>query len=140
MVKSATLYKATNVVVNPLVGRRRAAGVAALEEVVHAQLASAEADGTFNCVEPTMNHLRYRNSLILLFPRFIVLPDTVKVLICPDGTARWKSTATRCDVFVDCRQQPGVLFSGASSPWRWGTWWALDGNDTKDTLTSLYHL
>ena len=29
------------------------------------------------------------------------------------------------------------MFSGASSPSRWGLWWALDGNDTRDSLTSL---
>jgi hypothetical protein len=66
-----------------------------------------------------------------------LVPEAVTVIICADGTSRWRSTVTRCDVFVDCRQEPGFFCSGVSKPHRWGTWWALDGNDTKDTLTTL---
>ena len=43
------------------------------------------------------------------------------------------------DVFVDCRHSPGQAMAGVSSPLRWATWWALDGNDTTDSLVSLGH-
>jgi hypothetical protein len=26
---------------------------------------------------------------------------------------------------------------GIGRPTKWGTWWAIDGNDTKDVLSSL---
>ena len=102
---------------------------------------AAEVEGNFNCFPNIIP--------FALFPPFcssnvaiidgIILLGPVKVLICADGTSRWRSNATRCDVFVDCRQRSDVLLSGASSPSRWGTWWALDGNDTRDTLTTLGH-
>lgn len=61
----------------------------------------------------------------------------MRVIICADGTACWRSAATRCDVFVDCRQQHGIAMSGITKPHNWGTWWAMDGSDCKDSLTSL---
>jgi hypothetical protein len=49
LIKSTTLYSAATCVINPLVGRRRAAAVAHLEDVVTAQLQVAEAEGQFRC-------------------------------------------------------------------------------------------
>jgi hypothetical protein len=66
MIGSCTLYKANPIVINPLVGRRRAAAVADLEEVVRAQLAYAEADGTFKC-EANMNTFIKINKKISMF-------------------------------------------------------------------------
>ena len=43
---------------------------------------------------------------------------------------------TRGDVFVDCRSTVGVAHAGVADPRRWGTWFAMDGGDTADTLTS----
>ena len=112
---------------------QRAAAVAQLQEVVVAQLAVAEAEGAFCCTEDKLNVTS------VLIVTFILSLMPVKVIICPDGTSRWRSSAARCDVFVDCRQKPGYVMHGIGSPSRWGTWWAIDGNDTKDVLLSLAH-
>lgn len=61
----------------------------------------------------------------------------VHVIICEDGTDCWRSSATRCDVFVDCRVVQGVAMNGVTKPGNWSTWWALDGCDSKEMLLNL---
>jgi hypothetical protein len=117
----------------------------------------AEAEGEFCCTEDKSNitgegflwlgnsitfHLYVlpassTSSVVLKFHLSLI---PVKVIICPDGTSRWRASASRCDVFVDCRQKLGFVMHGIGKPSRWGTWWAIDGNDTKDVLLSLTHL
>ena len=61
----------------------------------------------------------------------------VTVVIAFDATQRWRSSVTRADVFVDCEQAPGQAFAGVGDTTRWASWWALDGPDTADSLSSL---
>lgn len=49
------------------------------------------------------------------------------------------SQSTRCDVFVDCKQDadPEVAFNNAHRPSSWGSWWCFDGTDDPDKLHKL---
>ena len=47
----------------------------------------------------------------------------IKVIVAPDATPLWRTSATRCDVYVHVWATP----SRASDVRRWATWWALDG-------------
>jgi hypothetical protein len=58
------------------VGRPRAAAFAHLKDVILGQLRLAEMQGVLRFIDPS----------------------PVKVIICEDGTQRWRSTVTRCDL------------------------------------------
>ena len=120
-----TLYEASPVVVDPPGGRARAAAVAELQDVIKAQLDAADADGVLRFGGPVVD--------VLIATDAPVLHRAVQNA----ATQRWRASITRCDVFVDCRHQPGVAMSGVAQPARWGTWWAMDGSDTRDALAAL---
>ena len=47
-----------------------------------------------------------------------------------DATPFWKTSATRCDIYLDCRQR----LASAGTPSNWSTWWIMDGSDDADCL------
>lgn len=59
--------------------------------------------------------------------------NPVWVILCADATPLWRSSATRCDVFVDV--WGGVEYAGEFG--RWATWWVLDGADDAPLLRKL---
>lgn len=67
----------------------------------------------------------------------LVVHALFRVRASTPETQRWRASVTRCDVFVDCRQERDVAMAGVARPSRWSTWWALDGGDSRDVLTAL---
>ena len=61
----------------------------------------------------------------------------VWVIVCPDATPLWKTSATKCDVFVHIwgGEEGGVRAAGHTA--RWSMWWAIDGPDDGDCLRAL---
>lgn len=115
--------------VDPPGHRARAGAVANLTDVILAQLRTAEAqerlrlnpivDVIIACDAPGARLLAY-------------LGGAEKGGVSC-ATQRWRSSVTRCDVFVDCDGQMGRV----AMPNAWGCWWALDGGDTTATLLAL---
>ena len=60
----------------------------------------------------------------------------IKVIVAPDATPLWRTSATRCDVYVHVWGTP----SRASDVRRWATWWALDGPDDGRCLRAVDRL
>ena len=61
----------------------------------------------------------------------------VWVIVCPDATPLWKTSATKCDVFVHIwgGEEGGVRAAGHTA--RWSMWWALDGPDDGGCLRAM---
>jgi hypothetical protein len=36
--------------------------------------------------------------------------DRVRLILCADATPMWRTSATRCDAYLDIRQTPRILF------------------------------
>lgn len=61
----------------------------------------------------------------------------VWVIVCPDATPLWKTSATKCDVFVHIwgGEEGGIRAAGRTG--LWAMWWALDGPDDGGCLRAL---
>lgn len=105
-------YRAKAHVVRASGGRQRAAATAPLSAVVDAQMQLARDMGCFK--EPT--------------------DGVIKVLLCPDATPLWRSSATRCDVYTDC-WVGGPEAAGKAA--NWGSWWVMDGGDDVQWLRGI---
>ena len=107
-----TAYKAQPHVVRPAEGRQRVAAAATLWDVVMSCLELPQATGEFE------------------MPSSGVIP----VVLCPNATPLWGTSATWCDVYVGCWK--GVP-AAASQPHHWATWWVLDGGDGTHPLGAI---
>ena len=61
----------------------------------------------------------------------------VWVIICPDATPLWNTSATKCDVFVHLWGGVEGGIEAAGNPARWAIWWALDGPDDAPCLRAI---
>ena len=60
----------------------------------------------------------------------LIRPILFQKLYDGDATPIWQTSATRCDVYLDCRQE----LSSCGTPSNWSTWWILDGADDADCV------
>ena len=110
-------YAAAPCVMDPLHGPKRAAAAAQLEDVVRALLAQSAASGRLRMTRQRVagpwqmhgngdRHTYGPDTFPLAESQFWAshLSQPVRVIIVPDATQRWKSSVTRCDVFVDSEQ------------------------------------
>lgn len=112
-----TPYRARTASVRPGLGRARVMSWVDLKDILRAQVAVADAQG--DLVDD--------------------MKGPLKLIICADATPMWKTSATRCDVFLDCRRTkwggnvlplPIRATTGACGrPANWSTWWIMDGSD-----------
>ena len=59
------------------------------------------------------------------------------VIICPDATPLWHTSATKCDIFVHLWGGAEGGVQAAGNPARWVMWWALDGPDDSHCLRAM---
>ena len=57
----------------------------------------------------------------------------IPLIICVDATSLWRSSATRCDVLVQCGKKMCDLGG-------WSSWWVMDGGDDHHALEGLDHI
>jgi hypothetical protein len=109
-----TPYNATTHRVTAANMPQRSAAVASLAAVVREQVRLAVACNTLARHNPS-----------------------IWVLICPDATPLWHTSATKCDIFVHLwgGEEGGVRAAG--NPARWVMWWALDGPDDSHCLRAM---
>ena len=58
----------------------------------------------------------------------------IPVVLCPDATPLWRTSATRCDVYVGCWKGGPAA---AGQPHHWATWWVMDGGDDTHPLRAM---
>ena len=112
--RDLTPYVPIVVVATSSATQHRSAAVAPLTAVVTTQVALSMASGN------------------LALP--IHLSNTILVLICPDATPLWRTSATKCDIFVSCWAGGAEV---AGDVRRWACWWAMDGPDNSNCLRAL---
>ena len=109
------MFSARPVEVSSSLVRKKAGAIVRLRKIILAHIAVAEKLGG-----------------VVLSPRARI-DRKIWVILCADATPLWKSSATRCDVYVDIWGPP----SCASQAGRWSTWWAVDGGDDAHTLRMM---
>jgi hypothetical protein len=110
-----TPYTVEGVVVDTGDGPDRVAAVADLSAIVDTMVACARLEG---CIRPE---------------REIRRDGGVLVIIAYDGTPFHKTSATRCDVYVDVWADPSAPARSRS----WATWWVFDGADDAKRLSRM---
>ena len=105
-----TPYKANPCVVQGASISKRSAGMTSLFDVVTTQISLVEQCGILDVATPP-----------------------IQVILCRDATTLWRTSATRCDIFVDSWGD----INAATDPRRWVTWWALDGSDDAGCLRGM---
>ena len=94
-------------------GKKRAAAVVSLADLVGEQVRLAQEQGVFTPPRGT---------------------NKIPVLVCADATPLWRAAATRYDVFVGV--WPGGLASAGNVD-NWVTWWVMDGSDDRGRLCAI---
>ena len=111
--RALTPYNAVAVSLRGHGGKKRAAVVVPLADLVGEQVRLAQEQGVFT--PPTGT-------------------NKIPMLVCADATPLWRAAATRCDVFVGV--WPGGPAS-AGNQGNWVTWWVMDGSDDCGRLCAM---
>ena len=107
-----TAYHAQPLFVKPAEGQPRVAAAATLRDVVMSCLELAQA--TEELEMPSCGE--------------------IPVVLCPDATLLWRTSATRCDVYVGCWKGGPAA---AGQPHQRATWWVMDGGDDTHPLRAI---
>jgi hypothetical protein len=105
--RQLTPYVPRHITFQPGLGRERCGSVVELADLVATRIRLAVAQRRLQITTPAL-----------------------RVIVSVDATSLWRTSATRCDVYVDVYADK----SKAGLPENWATWFVFDGGDDADPL------
>ena len=105
--RQLTPYAPYHITFQPGLGRERCGSVVNLTDLVNTRIRLALAEKQLQITTPAL-----------------------RVIISVDATSLWRTSATRCDVYVDLYADKAK----AGLPGSWSTWFVFDGADDADPL------